>query len=168
MGFLQLIQTIWHKKEIIVDRKSYTMITSDFKYKTHIEPRFQDFDLMGHVNNAVYFTFMEIGRTKYWTHAIKWDWDKTGVIVGSASIDYLQPIFPGEPLHMYIRTSRLGNSSFDLEYILAKTHAGKEIICSRGKTVCVAFDYTMKKSIPIPEIERSKMIAFEQLTETVQ
>lgn len=167
MGFLDLIKTIWHKKEIIVDKKADISLTSDFKYKTMIEPRFQDFDMMGHVNNAVYFTFMEIGRTKYWTHAIKWDWSKTGVIIGSASIEYLQPIFPAEPLHMYIRTSRLGNSSFDLEYILAKTHAGNEIICSRGKTVCIAFDYAKKHSVPIPEIERSKMMAFEQLTETV-
>ena len=157
-------KTFWRKKEKSSDKKSHNISNTDsFKYKTTIEMRFADLDLLGHVNNAVYFTYMEIGRTKYCEHAIKWNWHKTGVIIGHASIDYIQPIFLGDKISMYIRTSRIGRTSFDLEYLIVKKINDKEIICSKGKTVCVAFDYTTKQPTQIPNNEREKMISFEQL-----
>jgi acyl-CoA thioester hydrolase len=134
-----------------------------FKYKTTIETRFADFDMMGHVNNSVYFSYMETGRLKYWRQAIRWDWKKIGVVIGSASIRYILPIYLEDTIHMYVRTSRIGNSSFDLEYVLVKSEHGKEVVCSKGMTSCVAFDYTVKRTAPIPQRERAKMIAFEQL-----
>ncbi len=157
-------KTFWRTKEKSTDNKSTIIGEIDsFKYKTAIEMRFADLDMMGHVNNAVYFTYMEVGRTKYWEHAIKWDWHKTGVVIGQAAIDYIAPIFLNDKIDMYVRTSRIGSTSFDLEYLIVKTINGKEIICSKGKTVCVAFDYGTKKSTPIPDQERAKMVAFEQL-----
>lgn len=64
---------------------------------------------------------------------------------------------------MYVRTSRIGTTSFDLEYLIVKDVNGKEVTCSKGKTVCVAFDYSSKKPVQIPERERNKMMEFEQL-----
>lgn len=160
-----LFKTFWRKNKNKTDKKSVLYSQTDsFKYKTTIEMRFTDLDMMGHVNNAVYFTYMEIGRSKYWEHAIKWDWHKTGVVIGQASIDYLFPVLLNDKISMYIRTSRIGRSSFDLEYLLIKNENGKEITCARGKTVCVAFDYQSRQATPIPENERNKMIAFEQIT----
>lgn len=160
-----IFKTFWRKKEKSTDKKTLNIGHLDhFKYKTSIELRFADIDMLGHVNNATYFTYMEIGRTKYWKHAINWDWKKTGVVIGQASIDYIAPIYLEDKVSMYVRTSRLGSTSFDLEYLIVKTVNGAEITCSKGKTVCVAFDYQTKKPIPIPDTEREKMLLFEQLT----
>ncbi|KQC01125.1 thioesterase family protein [Pedobacter sp. Hv1] len=157
-------KTFWRKKEKQQDKKSVSVGHIDsFKYKTTIEMRFADLDMMGHVNNAVYFTYMEIGRTKYWKHAINWDWKTTGVVIGQASIDYITPIFLEDKVSMYVRTSRIGNTSFDLEYMIIKEVDGKEVTCSKGKTVCVAYDYGTKRPAAIPEKERNKMLVFEQL-----
>lgn len=123
--------------------------------------RFADLDLMGHVNNALYFTYLEIGRTQYWKQAAKWDWKNTGVVIGEATISYIPPIFLADQISIYVRTSRIGNSSFDLEYLIVKNEHGKEVVCSKGKTICIAFDYESKKPIEIPAKERAKMIAFE-------
>jgi acyl-CoA thioester hydrolase len=120
-----------------------------YKYKTVIETRFADFDMMGHVNNSVYFTYMEIARVKYWKHAINWDWKKTGVVIGQAALKYIVPIFPEDQI--------------DLEYLLVKKKDGKEIVCSKGMTACVAYDNHKKQATPIPDRERNKMILFEQL-----
>ncbi len=159
-----LFKTFWRKKENTKDKKSVAISNLDsFKYKTNIEMRFADLDMMGHVNNAIYFTYMEIGRTKYWKHAINWDWHTTGVVIGQASIDYITPIFLADKVSMYVRTSRIGTTSFDLEYLIVKEVNGKEVTCSKGKTVCVAFDYQTKKPAAIPDKERNKMISFEQL-----
>nr|WP_260409467.1 thioesterase family protein [Pedobacter cryoconitis] len=137
--------------------------TDSFRYKFQIETRFADFDMMGHVNNVTYFTYLEIARTKYWSHAISWDWEKTGVVVAQASMDYINPIFIKDKISIYVRTSRIGNSSFDLDYIIVKHLGDTEQICSRGKTVCVAFDYATQKAISIPEAEKNQMIQYEQL-----
>jgi acyl-CoA thioester hydrolase len=159
-----LLKTLWRKKSKSVDKTADLVNDVDsFKYKTCIEIRFADFDMMGHVNNSVYFSYMEIGRVKYWQKAIQWDWKKTGVIIGKASIKYILPIFPEDVIHMYVRTSRIGISSFDLQYLIVKSKHGKEVVCSKGMTSCVAFDYAAKRATPIPPNERAKMIAFEQL-----
>jgi len=159
-----IFKTFWRKKEKTEDKKSELEIKTDiFKYRTDLEMRFTDLDMMGHVNNAVYFTYMEIGRTKYWKQAIHWDWKKTGVVMGKASITYIKPLHLGDKISMYVRTSRIGNTSFDLEYLIVKMQNGEEIICSKGKTVCVVYDYETKSPISIPANERNKMIEFEQL-----
>ncbi|MEJ7559872.1 MAG: thioesterase family protein [Pedobacter sp.] len=159
-----IFKTLWRNLSKPSDRKADIINQLDsFLYKTTIETRFVDFDMMGHVNNAVYFTYLEIARTRYWANAIKWDWKKTGVIIAKASLDYIKPIFIDDVVHMYVRTSRIGTSSFDLEYLMVKMTNGKEVVCSQGKTVCVAFDYQTKSSTPIPESEKNKMMIFEQL-----
>jgi len=159
-----IFKTLWHKKEKITDKKAEIINNLDsFKYKTTIETRFADFDMMGHVNNAVYFTYMEIARTKYWKHAISWDWEKTGVVIAQASLDYILPVFLKDQISMYVRTSRIGNTSFDLEYLLVKHVNGKEEVCAKGKSVCVAFDYAAKRPAAIPVTEKQKMLTFEQL-----
>jgi len=159
-----LFKTFWRKKVKETDKKSVALSNLDsFKYKTTIETRFADFDMMGHVNNATYFTFMEMGRTKYWNHAINWAWETTGVVIANASIEYILPIFLKDTVYMYVRTSRIGRKSFDLDYQIVKMVNGKEVTCSTGKTTCVAFDYQSKTSALIPETEKAKMIAFEQL-----
>ncbi|MBE9600931.1 thioesterase family protein [Pedobacter sp. MC2016-24] len=159
-----IFKTFWRNKNKKQDKTTDNTDTLDsFKYKTVIETRFADFDMMGHVNNAVYFTYMEIARTKYWMQAINWDWKRTGVVIAQASLDYVLPVFIDDKISMYVRTSRIGKSSFDLEYLLVKTVHGKEEVCSRGKTVCVAFDYNSKSKAPIPVHEREKMVSFEQL-----
>lgn len=159
-----IFKTFWRKKEKTEDKKSVLESKTDiFKYRTELEMRFTDLDMMGHVNNAIYFTYMEIGRTKYWTQAIQWDWKKTGVVIGHASINYLKPLHLGDKISIYVRTSRIGNTSFDLEYMMVKMINGEEVICSKGKTVCVVYDYESKSPVAIPDRERSKMIEFEQL-----
>ena len=159
-----IFKTFWRNKTKDTDKKTDIINQFDsFLFKTTIETRFADFDMMGHVNNAVYFTYMEIARTKYWVNAIKWDWKRTGVIIAKASLDYIKPILIDDKIHMYVRTSRIGKSSFDLEYLLVKIENGQEVVCSKGKTVCVAFDYQSKTSTAIPESEKNKMLIFEQL-----
>lgn len=159
-----IFKTFWRNKTTKQDKTADIVNQIDsFKYKTTIETRFADFDMMGHVNNATYFTFMEIARAKYWKQAVQWDWKKTGVVIAHASLEYIIPVFPDDKISMYVRTSRIGKSSFDLEYLLIKMKNGEEVVCSKGKTVCVAFDYRTKTSVAIPDEEKNKMMVFEQL-----
>ena len=138
-------------------------ILNDFHYKTPIPIRFADIDAFGHVNNAIYLTYFEIARSSYWDEVVHWDWDKMGIIIGRAEINYLKPIGLNDRIFAYVRTSRIGNSSFDLDYALVKMSNGTEQLCTTGSTVCVTFDYLLNTSANIPEAHRLKMQEFEAL-----
>jgi acyl-CoA thioester hydrolase len=120
--------------------------------------RFADIDAFGHVNNAIYLTYFEIARSSYWDEIIEWNWDELGIIIRRSLVDYLKPIHLNDEIYAYVKTSRIGNSSFDLDYILVKIIDGREEICTSGQTICVTFDYKSKLSVPIPEKQRNKMI----------
>jgi acyl-CoA thioester hydrolase len=62
-----------------------------------------------------------------------------------------------------VKTSRIGTTSFDLDYQIVKIKGSEEIICSKGKTVCIAVDYATSRPTTIPEEEKQKMLGFEQL-----
>jgi len=119
---------------------------------------------MGHVNNSVYFTYLEIARTKYWEEIVKWDWKQTGIVIAHAELDYIQPILMNDKIAIHVKTSRIGETSFDLDYQIVKIKGNEEVICSKGKTVCIAIDYATKRPTAIPIAEKQKMVGFEQLS----
>ena len=139
-------------------------IFTEFNYKTKISVRFADIDAFGHVNNAVYLTYFEIARSSYWIDVIKWDWELMGIIIKKAEINFIKPITLKDEIFAYVRTSRVGKSSFDLKYALVKMENGIEEVCTTGSTVCVSFDYNLKLPAPIPENQRIKMHEFEAIT----
>jgi acyl-CoA thioester hydrolase len=135
---------------------------SDYKYKTPIAIRFSDIDAVGHVNNAIYLTYFEEARLRYWHEAIHWDLSKDGVIVGRSEVIYLKPILLRDQIICYVRTTRIGNSSFDIAHVLVRVTDHGEEICTTGKTVCISYDYKANKSVSIPQTERERLIAFDE------
>lgn len=116
-------------------------------------------DAFNHINNAVYLTYFEVARTHYWRNLIRWDWDEMGIILARAEIDFLRPILLSDEIRVYVRTSRVGSTSFDLEYIIASSNKeGEEVLYATGKTVCVSFDYKTNKPTPIPVAQRENML----------
>ncbi len=135
---------------------------SEYKFKVPITIRFSDIDAMGHVNNAIYLTYFELARLHYWREVIQWNIRDHGVIVGRSEVNYLKPIVLEDEITCYVRTTRIGNSSFDVMHVLVKKTPQGEEICTTAKTVCISYDYLANKSVPIPEGERNKMIAFDE------
>ncbi len=134
-----------------------------YNFRTMIPVRFADMDCYGKVYDSVYLTYFEIARSKYLKEVVKWDWDSVGVIIGKSEINYLRPIQTGDELHAYVRASRTGNSSFDLDYVLAVKTPEGEVVCTTGRTVCITYNFQEKHSEPIPIYQLEKMMGFEML-----
>lgn len=123
--------------------------------------RYADIDAQGHVNHARYFTFMEEARMRY-VQALglgtdSSDFNAVGQIVAEATCAYLQPVFLGQTVDVAVRVARLGTKSLDLDYQLSV--AGQ--VVARGRTVQVAYDYAVRRSIPIPDAWRPAIAVFE-------
>lgn len=136
---------------------------NDFKYQTQIPIRFSDMDLFGHANNAIFLTYFEQARSKYWEEIIGWNWNEMGIILAKAEVEFISPVLINDQLFAYVRTSRIGNSSFDIDYLLVSRTETGENIRAKGKTVQVSFDYKTNKPALIPVIYKSKMIDFDNL-----
>src|ERR1700736_6816304 len=130
----------------------------DFRYRLDIRVVFRDIDYYRHVNNAVYITWMETARIDYCKVAFDRPLGaKTNVIMASQSFDYERQVQYDERLVMGCRTSRIGNKSMDLTYELWR---GDERI-GYGVSALVAFDYAKNQSIPVPDVWRERIAAYE-------
>lgn len=117
-------------------------------FQLDIDVIFRDVDALGHVNNAVYFTYMETARTRYFMEALNLSSpNELPFIVAQTQCDYRSPARFGDKLLVEILLSRIGTKSFNLIYLI-KTSENQMI--AEGKTVMVTFDYQTKSSVPIP------------------
>src|SRR5262249_41163095 len=114
--------------------------------------RFSDLDGMGHVNNAVYLTYVEEARIAF-LKPLGPTYDD--LILARSEIDYRSPLSDGEEAEIGVRCTRLGRSSFDLKYQL---RAGGRLV-AEAKSVQVAYDYELSAPAPIPDEWRERLAA---------
>ncbi len=124
-----------------------------------IHIRFNDIDVIGHVNNAIYISYFEEARKDFFSELIdtKWDWSSEGTLLARNEIDYKAPIHLEDEARIEIWVSRIGNKSFDVNYRIIKNDNGNWIECTTGKSVVVCFNYKENKTIEIPEKWRAAL-----------
>ena len=140
------------------------MTSEIFHCFTPIKVRFRDLDAFGHVNNAVYFTFMEMARVEYFAQLgllQPGEFPSPFFIIAEATCQFKMPIQMETPLNVQVRISRLGNSSFDMEYRFVDEASGA--VLASGRTVQVTFDYTANRSVPLPDEWRTAIVQLEGL-----
>lgn len=119
-------------------------------HRTTVNVIFRDVDAMGHVNNAVYFTYMETARTQFFMDRLQLgNLAALPVIVARAECTYKTAAYFNEQLHVDLGVGRIGRKSFDLVYRMTTAADGRPV--AFGKTVMVAYDYGKDETIPIPD-----------------
>ena len=98
------------------DNKQISHNLSDFPFHYELQTRWKDMDAFGHVNNAVFLSYIEDARITFFKRWNICD-DKRSIIMASAKIDYLRQI--DHPSHLIVgeRISRIGRKSFDIEHL---------------------------------------------------
>lgn len=135
-----------------------------FRFFHPLEVRYGDLDPQGHLNNAKYLTYMEQGRISYLKHLGLWESGSfldLGIILADVHITFRHEVCYGEPVRVGVRISRLGNKSLDMHYLLENSQSGQEY--ASGSSVLVAYDYHRQQSIPIPDLWRNVISAFEAI-----
>lgn len=123
---------------------------ADFPVWVDIDVRFRDCDPMNHVNNAVYATYLEVGRQAYWSRFLSpRDYRQVPFIMARVEIDYRSPLHTGETCRVYLRTAWIGNRSFGTEYELREREGGR--VVARARSVQVTYDYTEEAVLPVPD-----------------
>jgi len=131
-----------------------------FRFSTTLEIRWRDLDALGHVNNAVYFTYLEQARVHYLRELglVPSDPSAIGMILAETSCQFKSPLELGEQVTIHVRVSELRNSSFIVEYRL---EGGDGRLAATARSAQVCYDYQNQRSIPISDQWREIIIAYE-------
>jgi acyl-CoA thioester hydrolase len=133
-------------------------VLSGFPYVWPVEVRFRDLDALGHVNNAVFLTYLESARIAYWLELT----GRTGLrgvdmILARVEIDYRSQASYREQLDVGVRVAAVGRSSVTMELKVVAREPPRLIAESRN--VMVFFDYEANRSQPLPDEMRRKLVA---------
>ena len=118
--------------------------------------RFRDLDALGHVNNAVFLTYIESARVAFLIDlGAATTLEDMAIIVARIEIDFRAPVGLGEEVEVSVHASRFGGKSFDLEYVL---RVGETVV-AEAKSVLVSYDYGKGEAVELPEEWREKLAA---------
>jgi acyl-CoA thioester hydrolase len=117
--------------------------------------RWGDMDAFGHVNNTVYFRFMEEVRISWFRElaVAGANIEGQGPAIVNASMEFLKQLhYPGDVIgSMFVGPP--GRSSFDTRFELFRAD-DPATLYAKGAAKCVWVDYAAGKSVPIPDLLR--------------
>ena len=121
-----------------------------------IAVRFSDCDPLGHVNNAVYSTYLEQTRIVLWRAQAGIELRRAargqgseGFILARTEIDFRSEAHEGDLLEVRLTLDRFGRSSAAYSYEIVDAPSGR--VVAEAKSVQVWYDYAAKKPVPLSE-----------------
>jgi acyl-CoA thioester hydrolase len=134
-------------------------------HKVSIQIRFSDIDVVGHVNNAVYSDYFDVGRLHYFREAfgqlLAWNKGKTLVLVHTEA-DYRQPAFLYDTIEVHTSVVEIGGRSVKMKQYLVDAAGAVRV---EGYSVLSTCDMDTGQSFPMPDEWREKITAFERQNE---
>ncbi len=119
--------------------------------------RWGDMDVMGHLNNVMYFRYLESARMEWFNSlGVESGPQVPGPVLANAFCNfYKQLAFPDEVL-LRLYVSNPGRSSFDTWGLMTRT-AEPEVLCAAGGGTMVWADVALGKAVPLPDWMRERV-----------
>lgn len=117
-----------------------------------------DMDAFGHVNNVMYYRYIESARIAYFDclNILKQD---VYTVVASNQCTYLKPVFYPDILKVAVRVDELRNSAMRMHYVLYSET--QQAVVATGEAVVVFVDKINMKKTSIPELVRAQILNLE-------
>ncbi|OTF01389.1 thioesterase family protein [Halorubrum sp. SD683] len=126
-------------------------------YTADIDVRFRDIDAMGHVNNAVYATYIEQARTRFFRDVLDLDISGASTVLASLSIDFRRPVeLDDDAVAVSVEIADLGRSSATMTHEIRIGDA----VAAEAEATLVAVDPETGEPTPIPEAHREAMASY--------
>jgi acyl-CoA thioester hydrolase len=131
-------------------------VTDELRHRTPLQVRFRDTDAFGHVNNAVFFTYIELARIRYLLDVLQPDqpFDRLPLILARVELDFRSPIMFGEEVEVATRVDRIGRSSIAMSHRMT---AGGARLVGEAQSVLVTYDYAAARPMPVPDDWRERI-----------
>ena len=142
-------------------RLEWPPVTDDYRHRTTLQVRFRDIDAFGHVNNAVFFSYVELARIRYLIDVLRPDqpFERMPLILARVELDYRSPITFGEEVLVETRVERIGRTSFGMSHRM--TVAADDRLVGDVQSVLVTYDYAAARPMPVPDDWRRLLGQYE-------
>ena len=133
-----------------------------FNHQEHVQIRFNDVDVIGHVNNAVILTYFDLGKVKYFEAL-----DSQGLghgdmelVIVNVNVDFKIPVFMGDSILVKTKIYEVGHKSVKIvqELFDEKTQCVKSVC----RTIMCGFDPKTNTSLPISDEWRTLIKSYEK------
>ncbi len=129
-------------------------------FSTNIEVRFRDLDALGHVNNAVFFTYFEEGRKQFSKKVFGVsDISEFKFIMAHIQCDFIRPIQFNNHVILQMWVRDIGTKSFSFKYRLVD-FSDQAMVYATGESIQVCYDYEKNRSIEVPQKMREKLTRY--------
>jgi acyl-CoA thioester hydrolase len=126
-------------------------------YRVAIPIRFADIDALGHVNNAVVLTYMEVARTAFWADRVgQVKLREIDFVLARVEVDYRRPILFEDRLSCELWFEKIGRSSFTVAY---RFEVGGQAV-AEARSVQVFVDLATGAKKPVPDSFRERVREF--------
>jgi acyl-CoA thioester hydrolase len=135
-----------------------------FSFYHPIRVRWSEIDGQRIVFNGNYLDYIDSAMVEYFRnlgiHTLKSGQpDEFDYVVAHLDMDFKAPSTFDDLLHVYVKITRIGNASFDVTFWIVKAGSHSPNVTIQVNYVC--YDNVQKKSKPIPEFIKDKIIQFE-------
>nr|WP_281251867.1 thioesterase family protein [Virgibacillus ndiopensis] len=120
------------------------------EWKLEIKVRVSETDMLGHINNASYFTYMEVARLDFLQKlGIDVSNSEFTIMLVSAKCDFIRQGYFGQILDIKTTVQKIGRTSFTLGSEMSDKKSGNMI--AKGEVTIVYFDILNQKPAQLPE-----------------
>jgi acyl-CoA thioester hydrolase len=131
---------------------------NEYRFRFPMEVRFRDLDALGHVNNAVYLTYMESARIAYWLQVTgRTDLRGMDMILARAEVDFRAPLQYRDRIEVGVRCASMRRSSLVLEHQIVRMP--DRLVAAEARKVLVHYDYAAGRSTTLPPELRQRIKA---------
>jgi acyl-CoA thioester hydrolase len=137
-----------------VARTFPTTSRSGYVFEHLVDVRWRDTDALGHVNHAVFLTYLEEGRDAFYAQVLG---SEPHYVVVRIEVDLREEVFRDDRhLTVQIAVERLGTTSLTTRETIINA-AGE--VAADARVVTVRWDQDLRKPIPFSESERQRLAA---------
>ena len=118
-----------------------------------------DMDALGHVNNVIYYRYIESARIHYFKQMDLFS-HKISMVISKSSCHYLSPVIYPDTLIIGARVEEIRSSAMRMSYALYSESQGH--IVATGEAVMVCLDLKTQQKTQIPVSLKQLILDFER------
>lgn len=124
----------------------------DYRHHQEVQLRFNDIDILGHLNNIVYFSLFDLAKARYLQavrHGDTGYFQKVDCVIANVNCSYLRQVVFQDEIKIATRCLAIGQKSFTLRQVMYNAaDGGIHAVCD---TVMVCIDTESHKASPMSE-----------------
>jgi acyl-CoA thioester hydrolase len=124
-------------------------------HRMPIQVRFGDTDMFGHVNNAAFATYAELGRLRFLASL---DYAPGGLILARIALDFRHQLRYGSDAELETRVRRVGTTSLELDQRLL----ADDVVACEMASVVVFYDYAAQRPKRVPDDLRTILDGYRE------